>query len=226
MHRYVSRVPLRSISDSLYLSKSSVYDQKNLVRKLESLRTFTTSRDIVKHHDCFGYGRKSITRLLQVQIVDALRSNERSRASSLLSELGRGNYSLRADDFIYILEHCSKSPDPLFVMEIWRIMDEKEVHVNNRCYMLSIQALCKGGYLEEAYNLLNFVGENHDIHPILPMYNNFLRGCVQTRSLLHANQCLDLMEHQVLGKNEVTYSQFLKFCSKTCLPPIKFGRNI
>lgn len=36
-----------------------------------------------------------------------------------------------------------------FVMEIWRIMDEKEVHVNNRCYMLSIQALCKGGYLEE-----------------------------------------------------------------------------
>lgn len=206
MHRYVSRVPLRSISDSLYLSKSSVYDQKNLVRKLESLRTFTTSRD----HDCFGYGRKSITRLLQVQIVDALRSNERSRASSLLSELGRGNYSLRADDFIYILEHCSKSPDPLFVMEIWRIMDEKEVHVNNRCYMLSIQALCKGGYLEEAFNLLNFVGENHDIHPILPMYNNFLRGCVQTRSLLHANQCLDLMEHQVLGKNEVTYSQFLK----------------
>ncbi|XP_034675182.1 pentatricopeptide repeat-containing protein At1g76280 isoform X5 [Vitis riparia] len=210
MHRYVSRVPLRSISDSLYLSKSSVYDQKNLVRKLESLRTFTTSRGIVKHHDCFGYGRKSITRLLQVQIVDALRSNERSRASSLLSELGRGNYSLRADDFIYILEHCSKSPDPLFVMEIWRIMDEKEVHVNNRCYMLSIQALCKGGYLEEAFNLLNFVGENHDIHPILPVYNNFLRGCVQIRSLLHANQCLDLMEHQVLGKNEVTYSQFLK----------------
>ncbi|RVX15939.1 Pentatricopeptide repeat-containing protein [Vitis vinifera] len=213
MHRYVSRVPLRSISDSLYLSKSSVYDQKNLVRKLESLRTFTTSRGLDLHLQitiASGMEENQLPGSCRCKLLMHFAQTREAGASSLLSELGRGNYSLRADDFIYILEHCSKSPDPLFVMEIWRIMDEKEVHVNNRCYMLSIQALCKGGYLEEAFNLLNFVGENHDIHPILPMYNNFLRGCVQTRSLLHANQCLDLMEHQVLGKNEVTYSQFLK----------------
>lgn len=28
-------------------------------------------------------------------------------------------------------------------------MDEKEVHMNNKCFMFSIQALCKGGYLDE-----------------------------------------------------------------------------
>ena len=28
-------------------------------------------------------------------------------------------------------------------------MDEKKVSVNHRCVMLRIQALCKGGYLEE-----------------------------------------------------------------------------
>lgn len=62
----------------------------------------------------------------------------------------------------------------------------------------------------QAFNVLTLVGENHDIRPILPMYNNFLRECVQTRSLHHVNQCLDLMERQLLGTNEVTYAQFLK----------------
>ena len=72
----------------------------------------------IADHGCFSYGRKSITRRLQVQIVEALRSNQRSRASSLLSELGRGNHSLRANDFIYILEYCSRSPDPLVRREM------------------------------------------------------------------------------------------------------------
>lgn len=67
----------------------------------------------IADHGSFSYGRNSITRLLQVQIVEALRSNKRSRASSLLSELGRENHSLRADDFIYILKYCSESPDPI-----------------------------------------------------------------------------------------------------------------
>lgn len=28
-------------------------------------------------------------------------------------------------------------------------MEEKEIDMNNRCYLLIIRALCKGGYLEQ-----------------------------------------------------------------------------
>ena len=53
-----------------------------------------------------------------MEIVEALCSNQRSRASSLRLELGHGNHSLRAKDFIHILEYCSRSPDPLVRREI------------------------------------------------------------------------------------------------------------
>jgi hypothetical protein len=35
------------------------------------------------------------------------------------------------------------------------------------------------------------------------------------QSIIHANQCLDLMERQMVGKNEVTYSELLKVCNKS-----------
>jgi len=36
-----------------------------------------------------------------------------------------------------------------FVMEIWRFMELKGVSMNDICSSLMIEALCKGGYLEE-----------------------------------------------------------------------------
>lgn len=36
-----------------------------------------------------------------------------------------------------------------FVMETFGIMREKEVEMNNKGHLLIIQALCKGGYVEE-----------------------------------------------------------------------------
>ena len=42
-----------------------------------------------------------------------------------------------------------------FVMETWRLMEEKEIGLNNKCYFLMVRALCKGGYLEEVYILEN-----------------------------------------------------------------------
>lgn len=32
------------------------------------------------------------------------------------------------------------------------------------------------------------------------------------QSLTHAHKCLDLMEHRLVGKNEVTYTELLKVC--------------
>ncbi|CAB4298540.1 unnamed protein product [Prunus armeniaca] len=213
-------------------------------------------------HEVSWHSAESITRSMQMQTVDALRLGERGKASNLLLNLGRGNDSLRADDFVYILNYCAKSPDPLkieftcvlseimrvsafellifvpdygtvksvkgkpsklyidtfcamnmfisFVMETWRIMDEKEISLNNICSLLMVQALCKGGYLEEAFKLINFLGESPGIYPVLPIYNSFLRACAKMQSIKNANQCLDLMEHQMVGKNEVTYSELLK----------------
>ncbi|CAB4268093.1 unnamed protein product [Prunus armeniaca] len=161
-------------------------------------------------HEVSWHRAESITRSIRMQTVDALRLGERGKASNLLLNLGRGNDSLRADDFVYILNYCAKSPDPLFVMETWRIMDEKEISLNNICSLLMVQALCKGGYLEEAFKLINFLGESPGIYPVLPIYNSFLRACAKMQSIKNANQCLDLMEHQMVGKNEVTYSELLK----------------
>lgn len=69
----------------------------------------------------------------------------------------------------------------------------------------------------QAYNLINFLGEKHGIYPILSVCNGFLRACAKMQSIVHANQCLDLMEHRMVGKNEVTYSELLKVCKiKEC----------
>lgn len=50
---------------------------------------------------------------MQIQIVDALRLGDRSKASNLLMVLGQEKCSLTADNFVRILSYCAKSPDPL-----------------------------------------------------------------------------------------------------------------
>ncbi|KAL0432837.1 UNVERIFIED_CONTAM: Pentatricopeptide repeat-containing protein [Sesamum latifolium] len=92
---------------------------------------------------------------MQDEIVNALHLGERSRASHLLSELGREGQALQAADFISILQYCARTPDPSFVMETWKLMEEKGVELNGKCYFLTIRALCKGGYLKEAFNFLS-----------------------------------------------------------------------
>ncbi|PON90448.1 Ribosome biogenesis protein [Trema orientale] len=168
-----------------------------------------------KLSEFFGYnirwcGAESTTISVQKRIVDALWLGERSKASSLLLSLGRGNYSLRASDFTDILNYCSMSPDPLFAMETWRVMEEKKISPDSHTSVLMIRALCNGGYIDEAFNLINFLGESEGIYPLLCVYNSFLRACAEMRSVSHANQCLDLMDHRMVGKNEATYSELLK----------------
>ena len=53
-----------------------------------------------------------------------------------VSSFGHNSY----DSFFFCMQ---------FVMETWRMMEEKEIGLNNKCYLLMMQALCKGGYLEE-----------------------------------------------------------------------------
>ncbi|CAK9178337.1 unnamed protein product [Ilex paraguariensis] len=95
-------------------------------------------------------------------------------------------------------------------METWRAMEENDIEMNGRCYFLIIRALCKGGYLKEAFTSMSIVGEKPDIYPVLAMYNNLLGACARMNSINYANECLDLMELQMVGKNEVTYAELLK----------------
>lgn len=62
--------------------------------------------------------------------------------------------------------------------------------------------------------MINNLGENSDMYPVLPMYNNLLHVCVETHNVNHVIKCLDLMEKQMVGKNEATYMQLLKVCEK------------
>lgn len=206
MHRPLARFPLRSIADSLLKSKPRQHGRRNVAENMGYSRALTTSKGL----ESLAYGTESTTRSMQMQIVDALHLGDRSKASNLLLDLGHGNHSLRPDDFVHILNYCARSPDPLFVMETLRLMEEREIGLNEICCLLIVRALCKGGYLEEAFNLINFLGERQGIYPILSVYNSFLGACAKMRNIFHANQCLDLMERQMVGKNEVTYSELLK----------------
>ncbi|XP_044511018.1 pentatricopeptide repeat-containing protein At1g76280 isoform X2 [Mangifera indica] len=199
MRRSLWRIPYQRIANTLCEAKLHENGPRNVALKLE-LSTLTTS----------GHGKKSITKSMQLQIVGALCRGERSTASSLLSNLACKNQLLGANDFVHILQHCARSPDPLFAMETWRMTEEKEIGLNNRCYLLMIQSLCKGGYLDEAFNLINFLGENHGLHRFLPMYNCFLEACAKMQSMIHVNLCLELMERQMVGKNEGTYRELLE----------------
>lgn len=50
---------------------------------------------------------------MQMQILEALRSGERKKASDLLLDFGHTSHSLTADDFVDIFKYCARSPDPL-----------------------------------------------------------------------------------------------------------------
>lgn len=206
MYRPLLRTRFQLIADSFCKSKFHKHERRNVANKLELSRTLTTTMG----YEFLGHKEESISKATQMQIVDALCRGERSRASHLLLNLGHAHQSLGADDFFHILNYCARSPDPLFVMETWRMMEEKEIGLNNKCYLLMMQALCKGGYLEEASNLIYFLGERYGIYPILPVYNSFLGACAKLHSMVHANLCLDLMDSRMVGKNEVTYTELLK----------------
>ncbi|KAG7587233.1 Pentatricopeptide repeat [Arabidopsis thaliana x Arabidopsis arenosa] len=150
------------------------------------------------------------SKILQVQIVDALRSGERPGASALLFQFIQGNYSLSAHDFHDILYYCARSPDPVFVMETYSVMCKKEISLDSRSLLFIVQSLCNGGHLDKASEFIHAVGEDDSISPILPVYNYFLGACAKTRSVYHASKCLELMDQRRVGKNEITYAALLK----------------
>ncbi|MQM20518.1 hypothetical protein Taro_053540 [Colocasia esculenta] len=147
---------------------------------------------------------------LQKQIVSMLRLGVKDKASQMLLNFQNYPSILRAEDFLHILDYCARAPDPLFVVETWRIMNEKAVRIDKRCWTFIIQALSDGGYLKEAFNQLAFLGENDSTRSCLPLYNIFLNGCVKSHNLTHANNCLNLMDEQLVGKSEITYWELLK----------------
>ncbi|XP_048129829.1 O-fucosyltransferase 16-like isoform X6 [Rhodamnia argentea] len=94
-------------------------------------------------------------------------------------------------------------------METWKLINEKKISMDERCHVLTLQALCRGGCLAVGLNLLANLGESHHVTHLLDVYNYFLRACVDVRSELYAD-CLDLMEHRFVGKNEATYLELLE----------------
>ncbi|KAK1406662.1 hypothetical protein QVD17_42169 [Tagetes erecta] len=158
----------------------------------------------------YGYQVNPTIGSVKKQIVNALHLGERERASTLLSKIGYNKHMLTANHFSQILKHCALTPDPLFVMEIWKTMEEKGIDLNNKCHTLMIQALCKAGYLEEAFNMLNSCEETSHLYPTLQKYNILLGASVEMNNVIHVSKCLDLMENDMLGKDEFTYTELLK----------------
>ncbi|XP_054819044.1 pentatricopeptide repeat-containing protein At1g76280 [Prosopis cineraria] len=208
MHAFRARVALRSTAESLCKSKWHQYGDE--LTESCVFNELSAQHEVITCIDFVEPGAGSTTRVMQMQIIDALRLGERRRASNLLLEFGYGSHSLRADDFVDIMNYCARSPDPLFVMEIWRLMEARDISFNHKCSSLMMQALCRGGYLEEAFNMMNFLRETQQFYPVLSLYNSFLKGCTKMQSITHASKCLDLMEKHMVGNNEVTYTLLLK----------------
>uniref|UniRef100_A0A2P2JBY2 Pentatricopeptide repeat-containing protein At1g76280 isoform X1 n=2 Tax=Rhizophora mucronata TaxID=61149 RepID=A0A2P2JBY2_RHIMU len=201
------RVPLLSIVDSFCKSASDGNECNNITQKSRFFRSVTTSTG----YNPLENGMQPSTNSVQRQIIDVLRLGDRGKASSLLLDLSHRNFlPMKADDFLEILQCCAALPDALFAMEIWKFMLDKDISPNETCHLLMTRALCNGGYLEEATNMINMIGESHGIYDSLPMYNSLLRACLKMQSIDHANQCLDLMEQRMVGKDEVTYLELLK----------------
>ncbi|XP_045825431.1 pentatricopeptide repeat-containing protein At1g76280-like [Trifolium pratense] len=145
-------------------------------------------------------------------ILKALRSGDRKKASHLLLDFGHTSHSLSsANDFVNIFKYCVQSSDPLFAMEIWRLMELKGISIDNTCSSLMMRALCKGVYTEEAFSIMDFLGESRRFfYPVLPLYNSILSSCTKNQNFIQATKCLDLMKKQMMGTSEVTYTALLK----------------
>ncbi|KAI3894007.1 hypothetical protein MKX03_034900 [Papaver bracteatum] len=209
MHRPLFRVPFRLFADSFYRLKAPKKGEKNVThQRIQYIQTNSEAYGRVRN------GPKPITYNLQQEIVNALRLGKRDEAVNLLWKLSSGSDSLRDDDFIYILDYCAKAPDPVFVLETWSLMKEKEIVMKKKCHLFVIQALAKGNHLDVALNLLEFLGEQNHMKPDLHMYNVFLNACAQMQGDVHVAQlvvrCLKLMEDRFMGKSPVTYVALLK----------------
>lgn len=201
MHKLRSRAALRFIAYPFSVLNAPPPLQRLKFAGNQFEQFFTNS------HGCW---KQFSSGALQEQIVDALHLRERSKASTLLSELCRTNEALEPSDFLLILQKCSRLPDPLFALETWNLMKDKQIYMGGKCYLYTIQALSRGGYLLEAFNLMSLLEENPDIYPLLPVYNNFLSACLQTCSIHYATDCLNRMEDHMVGKSEFTYTELLK----------------
>ncbi|MED6118486.1 hypothetical protein PIB30_003234 [Stylosanthes scabra] len=115
-------------------------------RNLTTTTTTTTTRGSGYIHPV----RRSSKHPMIIQIIEALKLGDRRKASDLLLDIDQRSHSLRADDFYPIFKRCAQSRDPLFVMETWRLMEDKNISLNDKCILLMTETLCNGGYLEES----------------------------------------------------------------------------
>ncbi|KAL9248859.1 Pentatricopeptide repeat-containing protein [Drosera capensis] len=206
MHRSLSRCPLQYIGE---LFSRRVRHAKGRDKVTGTTVWFQTVADS-EGPTSLLLGGDSFPVSFGGQIVNALRHGDRIKASNMLSNFTAGTSVRNEDDLLFVLDYCAKSPDPLFVMEMWRILEEKHITLGDKSCLLMVRALCRGGYLDEAFQLLKFLGENHRVSYILPLYNQYLSACVKMQNVIHTNQCLELMDSKLVGKNEVTYAVLLK----------------
>lgn len=54
--------------------------------------------------------------------------------------------------------------------------------------------------------------ESPNLYPSLHKYNTILEASAKLKSATHASKCLDLTDHDMVGKNETTYTKLLKVC--------------
>ncbi|URE38979.1 PPR repeat [Musa troglodytarum] len=147
---------------------------KNGVRRTQPSHAFSGSHDIMSleafcdmiyysDFNIYHLGNNVGTGFVQLQVVNALRKGDRQLASKMLLDIGEVNDKLSAKDFACILEYCARTPDPLFAMETWKIMEDKVIDINKRSCIFILQAFSKGGYIKELAVLQRNLSAVHEI---------------------------------------------------------------
>ncbi|XP_020572302.1 pentatricopeptide repeat-containing protein At1g76280 isoform X2 [Phalaenopsis equestris] len=204
MHRYLLRASRQRHKDSAKISKGN--EIKNVCARVQSSQAFSDLWDFRS----FQRSKYSGTQGEQIKIINALRLGQRNRAQEMFVDLCCMNESSNAEDFDYILEYCARTPDPLFVLEAWKVMAKNEIAMRKKSYLCIIQAFSKGGYFKEAFEWIKSLEESDNYHIGLPLYNIVLRECIFKQSMIDVVRCLELMDNQLMGRSEITYWELLK----------------
>ncbi|PKU61908.1 pentatricopeptide repeat-containing protein At1g76280 isoform X1 [Dendrobium catenatum] len=206
MYRYLSRTSCRRQMNLGKVTRGNEIVWRNGRARVQSSQAFSYLWDFRP----FGSTNNSGTRDAQIQIINALRLGQRNKAHELLVDLSCMSNSSNVEDFDYILEYCARAPDPLFVMEAWKVMVKNEINMKKKSYRCIILAFSKGGYFKEAFEWITSLEESDHFHACLPLCNIVLRECIYKQSIIDVGRCLELMDNQLMGRSEITYWELLK----------------
>eukprot|EP00250_Pteridium_aquilinum_P020390 c24797_g1_i1 orf=182-2878(+) len=109
-----------------------------------------------------------------------------------------------------VLKACWVHANAQVAHSMWTFMADKQMSLNTYSVACLLSALCRGGLLDEALQLLYRLGKDIDVQPHIIFCSIFLNGCSFARSASNAEKCLRFIKEKGLKEDELIYLELLK----------------